>query len=164
MIRLDKEKLESIQTVMMMDTDGVNVRLSNLDLDDMGWYITDNEEIFEEGVKINEDEDREYFNKISKETFLDKVKDKDLILYVVVKKGDDWENQKFEDWEHLTMFLGINKLVVVSVKIPEIIAKRFEYFSTQSGTKSQKLRELIYEYIKKEWIEQADNLILRSNI
>jgi hypothetical protein len=163
MIRLDQEKLEAIQTVLIYDDDGVSIRLSGNGPDDEGWYITNEEKIFEVGKK-NKDGESEYFNQIKGKDFLKLIYGLDLIVSTSVKRGDQNEELEFKDWEHLAEYLGINKLVVLAVKVPEIIARRFEYFATQSGTKSDKLRRLIFEYVKKEWMEQADSLIYRSNV
>lgn len=155
-MRLDLDKLEDIRTALLQQPEGFIVEFG-LKGEEKQWCISS------DGVfKVKGDDVKE----ITVEDFINEVGDRDVIAYIFFR----WdENNRevygvFEDWDKLANYLGISGLEVLSTKVPKIIAKRFEYFASMESNKSDVLRKLVLEYVKKKWVEEADKLIFESEL
>jgi len=156
---IDAERLSQIQAVMYMEDDGVSFFVEGKASDkDIGWYVTNSNKIFEHGAIRNGD--YVYFEQT--DTFLEKTKDKELVAKVDDSEGQ--EHRIISKWDELAKELGISELVVISTKVPKVIARRFEYFSERKGTKSEELRKLVIQYVKESMVGDIDRLMFKDNI
>lgn len=167
-MKLDKEKVSQIQTVLL--TDDSNVEFTDSEFEKGLWYISNrNIDKFDEGGGGKESQ--------IVETFSNYVGDKDYSDFFKEVEGKELkarlsmgyhlgkcQYKVYEDWEKLAKVLGISELVTVATKIPKTVAKRFEMFADEKSDRSSVLRELVYDYVKKKMIEQAGSLMFREEI
>ncbi|MEM3895375.1 hypothetical protein [Thermofilum sp.] len=160
---MDKDRLDELKTVLEPHEKDekffIEIREKNKSVDDDGWLIS-----CDAFFRVKPAKDYEV-KEIPEEIFLEDIKGKDVVAYIPLEYvGGKETYQKFEEWEHLAKYLGISELVVLSVKVPKIVAKRFEYFATREASKSEVLRKLITNYVKEKWVQEADKLIYSSEI
>lgn len=157
---LTKDQINDIQIILAGTDNGVNLYEMGKKKDDEGWRIT--KDSFYEFGKWK-DENYEYHNEIDESTLLQKIKNKDL--YAIYEYAEaDAPNLTYKEWIHMEKDLGITNMVTLGVKVPAIIFRRFKYFATQESDVSNKLRELILEYLRIKWQEQAEQLIYEETI
>ena len=158
-MKIDAEKLSQLQVVLVTDNDGVSFSEIGKEGDEhVSWYLSDKDRIYKVGPIVNGD--HEYFDDIHSSTFLDVVKDKEL----VASWGPDDNHNRVEDWNEFAKVFGISALVSISTKVPGAVARRFEEFANQESTKSGVLRELIYTYVKGQLVSNVDKLIFKERI
>lgn len=160
-MQITKDRLEALRATQMKEEDTITF-----------WYASKHSKgdhyfyIGQDDKKVTEweegEEDNEEIARHSESEFLELVKGKEL-------EGDIWlgyqdgkqKDVYIQDWDQYAKKMGVSKLVVLATKVPEVIARRFEYFAEE---KSAKLRQLVVEYVKKEWVDQADDLVFRDSV
>ena len=166
-MKLDPDKINQIQIVLIHEDDFVE--FADGKFEDGLWYVSSDRihrfgEETEEGSKIEEtfsivSSDRPYSE------FYKQIEGKELAarIWVGKKAGHD-EYQGFTNWEDLAKAIGISELVTLATKVPKTIAKRFTVFANQRSDRSSILRQLVYDYVKQQIIEQADSLMFKEEI
>ena len=79
-------------------------------------------------------------------------------------EGNQEINKEIGDWEDFARQVGVSKLEATSTKIPTVIKARFEFFANERSTPSAVLRNLIYEYVKKQMVDNIDSLVFKEKI
>ncbi len=153
-MQIDEERLESLKATLMSEDDNISLNPvgKRSDLDPYYYITIDGGNSYWKNHKDNTEPES-----LSDEELLKAIKGKEL-------EGEIWKEGEYfyySDWEEYAKKIGVSKLVTLSVKIPEVIARRFAYFASDKDTK---LRELIVEYVKKEWVSQAESLVFQNEV
>lgn len=156
-MRLDKERLEAIKTMILTDQDGVSLIEKGQKEGEGEYYISYDVFAYVKGEEV--------FDRMSLDQIADAMKDKEYTAEIFL----GWEmgkeaKEKIKEWEDLAKYLGISEMVTVATKIPKVVARRFEYFANQGSNKSDTLRKLVYAEVKKNMVDQVDRLMFRENI
>ena len=163
-MKIDDSRLELLVSTFVDEEDCIDLYPANAKnkLESKTWYITSNGYSELGPVK---DGDYSYTQDLTRETLLKRIEGIELkgSIFLGYQSGES-TYRDYEDWDDYAKAMGVSKLVAVSAKVPETIAKRFEFFANQTSNKSTKLRELIVEYVADQWKEQADDLIFRAEI
>ncbi len=165
-MKLDAERLEHIQVVLTGQ--GETQILFYQVGDKVGkkeFYSVSHDSTGRFDPRKNEDEDTYYTRIDYIEDFLKRIGPKELTasIFIGYTAGKE-QNEFFDSWEQLSRYLGIGELVAISAKVPKIIARRFDAFSSRLSTRSGVLRQLIYDYVKEQYKERLDELIFREEV
>jgi hypothetical protein len=98
-------------------------------------------------------------NRISLETLLKEVEDKEVDLLLWNKKTESYD--RFSDWNKFAKAYGAMELEVLSTKVPRPVARHFKRIAGDEGVSSQ-LRKLVYEYVEKQLKERAASLMFEE--
>lgn len=163
-MKIDLDRLENLHVIFAGADDGISLREKGKPINDNGWYIS-KDKIFREGKRDPKTGDIDDFKDIGASEFFKEIKGLDLSAFFAMGwTKDEEEFKRFDEWEHLAEYLGISKMVTIGVKVPEIIAKRFKYFSSDESNVSTVLRELIINHLTQKWKDQAESLIYREDL
>ena len=153
------EQIEQIQILLTTDDAAVTFYKKGTDESQGYWYLTNNG-VSEAGPVANKDGDLKFYKDRTIADFLAFVQNNEVnaTVNLTSRVGED---EPFEDWEHLARYMGITDLVVLSTKVPKRVAAKFQYYATMSTTVSEKMRSLVYEYVKQEIKDNAESDMFR---
>lgn len=152
-MQINSEKLEQVQIVLRGE-DSVIFWAKGADQKNGYWRITW-KAVGEFGKEDEKGEAK--YNHRHPSTFTEWVKDKDMLAETTIyRPKGGYDQEKFDDWDHLARFIGISDLVVVSTKIHKSVAKKLKYYAAKDSDVSATLRELIYKYVKESIIANAE--------
>jgi hypothetical protein len=159
-MQITKERLDSLKATFMSEEDSFSFYFKGKHKDGDTYFYCGLDGKVSEWIQGKEDND--FKGNLDDEDFLKQIEGKELEgeFFLGYHVGEQ-SNVYLSDWEEYSKKMGVSKLVVLSTKVPEVIAKRFEFFADE---KSSKLRQLVVEYVKKQWIEKADSLVFQSDV
>ena len=167
-MKLDEKRISQIQTVLTDDDDFVE--FAEEDFDEGLWYVS-KDCIHRFGAKDESGEqyiEKTYSNRIGDRPyreFYEQIKGKELKARIFLGYHMGKPQYKvFTEWEDLAKAIGVSELVTLATKVPKVIAKRFTVFANMEGGRSNVLRNLVYEYVKKKMIENIDSLMFKEEI
>ena len=155
-MNLDKERLELLRTVLIHEEDYISFYPKGSNSDKGYWYV--NAKDVQEAGPASKGGDQVYESR-SDESLIELSQKHDLVAEISLYDKDGrymFKDETFEDWEHLARYLGISELVAISTKVPKNVAKKFDYYATMTGTKSEVLRNLVYDYVKEAIKDNAE--------
>ena len=169
-MRITPEKISQIQTVLIKDDESVDFAVVNQPFGNGHWYVSNNDVLLfgkedqKEGAEIEHRYSERYDDRPLSE-FFNAINNVELKARIFVgRRCGKEEYIEYTDWNKLAKALGVSDLVTVATKIPKVVAKRFELFANQRADRSSVLRKLVYDYVKKQMIDQAEDLMFKENI
>jgi len=149
----DKTQIERIQTMLYAEGAAVTFYKHGTKIEDGYWYVVE-DGIYESGP-MDKDGASEFYEERDIDGFIEFASKNNLaaVVNLDAKRGSD---EPFEDWEHLARYMGVTDLVVISAKVPKRIAEKFQFYATKDTTVSNKLRELVYDFVVSSIKENAE--------
>jgi len=156
-LKMDAEKLTLIQIVLRGE-DGVTFYEKGSSSEKGYWYLTGKEEgRIDEAGPQNKNGDIVDYKTQSFSAFLEWAKNKELVAETTIYREErGYDQETFEEWDHLTRYLHIADLVVLSTKVPKAVAGKFRYYASRTSDTSSVLREIVYGYVKEQIVENAE--------
>lgn len=102
---------------------------------------------------------------ISKDSFLKILADKELRARVFLGWEHDKQNYRYyDDWTKLADAMGISEMVTLTTKVPKNVARRFTIFANETGSVSERIRKLVYDYTRQYMADNSKKLIFRESV
>lgn len=149
-MKIDKDRLELVTSILLDEDSWVYFYFKKVG---KRWAVGNEDVVRYNKWKPDDDSSYEDNDVISYESFLEDVEDVELTA--------EYDDIEMTEWEKFANYIGVSKLVCVSTKVPEVIAKRFKYFS--NDTVSSQLRTLIYNYVSKKIEEKSDEIMFKGD-
>lgn len=158
---LTRERLEEIQATFRgyEDEDGITFILEGQKAKYPCW------DVWAKRIGFFKDSDGTMKDLETKD-FLKAIEGKELTALIWKGWRDGEETyDDYDEWEDFARVIGVTRMVVISTKVPEIIAKRFDFFADEHGqSTASQLRRVVYDYVEEEWKEKAGDLIFREGV
>ncbi len=158
-MKLDEEKIGLLQVVLTGTEDkeeAVDFAIENFQKED--YYAVTPSSLWHFWPDENS-------KSLSIETFLKAVEGRELkARYFLGWEGGKQNYRYYDDWTKLADAMGVSQMVVLTTKVPKNVAKRFTVFANETGSTSERLRKLVYDYVKEYLAENSGKLMFREEL